>query len=63
MAVHLDGRQRAAVQAETMTFLAGGETVGKDPRHIFRGDTFAIIPDADFQESVIDDSHTEGHFP
>ncbi|MNS51916.1 hypothetical protein D3C72_846150 [compost metagenome] len=61
VAVHLDGGQGAAVQTETVAFLAGGKTVGKDPRHVFRGDAFAVVLDADFKEVVIDNFDRQGH--
>src|SRR5450830_438362 len=53
VAVHFNGRQGAAVQAETMALFACGEAVGKDPRHVFGGDAFAFVLDADLQEAVL----------
>ncbi|VVN77464.1 hypothetical protein PS685_05370 [Pseudomonas fluorescens] len=51
------------MQAEAMTFLAGGETVGKDARHVLFGDAFAIVLDADLQDRILDYFHPEGHLP
>src|SRR5471032_1882439 len=52
-AIHFNGCQGAAMQAEAMAFLARGETVGEDPRHVFGGDAFTFVFDADLQDAVL----------
>lgn len=52
-AIHFNRRQGAAVQTEAMTFLASGEAVGEDPRHVFGGDAFTFVFDADLQDVVL----------
>src|SRR5213593_2557340 len=37
------GRQRTAVQAESMSILSGGKSVGKNPRQVFLGNAHAIV--------------------
>lgn len=46
-ACHFFGRQRATVQTEPVTVLAGGKAMGKEPRQVFRRNSFAIILDKD----------------
>ncbi|MCY1300300.1 hypothetical protein D9M70_498610 [compost metagenome] len=37
--------------------------MGKDARHVFRGNAFTVILDADLQCRVVDDFDPEGHLP
>lgn len=61
MPVHLYRRERAAVQAKTMTFLSRGEAVIKDAGHVLGSDPFALILHAEAQRCVIDNLDAQRH--
>jgi hypothetical protein len=44
---HFFGSQRAAVQPEPVTILAGCVAMGEEPPYVLRGNSFAIILDDD----------------
>src|SRR5439155_7346834 len=47
------GRQRTAVQAESVSILSGGKSVGKNPRQVFLGNTYAIVDHRNLHTMVV----------
>src|SRR2546425_2405297 len=47
------GRQRTAVQAESMSILSGGKSVGKNPRQVFLGNAHAIVDHRNLHAMVV----------